>query len=185
MKNQFYLISTILFFFVNILIFSGCKEEEIPEEKNEEELITTLILTFENTISGEIRSFAFRDTDGPGGNDPVNFDTIRLDDNTAYHLEVSLLNESISPADEITTEVEAEGVDHQLFYGISAGLNLYVSYDDEDANGDPVGIHTMAVTTDPSMGNTTITLKHQPNMKDGNIMTGDTDVEVIFVTEIE
>ena len=43
----------------------------------------------------------------------------------------------------------------------------------------------MAATTDASTGTTTVTLKHQPDIKDGNILTGDTDVEVIFVTEVE
>lgn len=185
MKKQTILFSVVSLLSLQLFLFSGCKEEEIPEEENEEELITTVALEFENTISGEVRTFEFRDTDGPGGNEPVDFDTIRLDNNSSYHVHVSLLNESVSPSEDITTEVEEEGVDHQLFYVTSGGLNLFISYDDEDANGNPVGLHAMAATTDASTGTTTVTLKHQPGIKDGNILTGDTDVEVIFVTEIE
>lgn len=185
MKKQTILFSMLSLLSLQVFIFSSCKEEELPEEPNEEELITTLILEFENTISGEVHTFEFRDTDGPGGSEPVDFDTIRLDDNSSYHITVSLLNESVSPADDITVEVVEEGVDHQLFYVTSGGLNLFISYDDEDANGDPIGLHAMAATTDASTGTTTVTLKHQPDIKDGNILTGDTDVEVIFVTKVE
>ncbi|HRH55091.1 MAG TPA: hypothetical protein PLN38_17300, partial [Chitinophagales bacterium] len=109
MRKQTILYTVLGLLSLQLLLFSSCKEEETPDVQNEEELITTLILEFENTISGEVRTFEFRDTDGPGGNEPVDFDTIRLDDNSSYHITVSLLNESVSPADDITAEVEAEG----------------------------------------------------------------------------
>ncbi|MGB4830616.1 MAG: hypothetical protein WBP31_04720, partial [Chitinophagales bacterium] len=102
MKKQTILFSVLGLLSLQVFLFSSCKEEEIPEEPNEEELITTLILEFENTISGDVRTFEFRDTDGPGGSEPVDFDTIRLDDNSSYHITVSILNESVSPADDIT-----------------------------------------------------------------------------------
>ena len=184
MKKQTIIFTAFSMFALSAILFSGCKEEEIPVEENEEELITTLILEFENVVSGDVYEYVFRDTDGPGGTEPSEFDTIRLTNGVSYHVHVSLLNECVSPAEDITVEVEEEGVDHQMFYTVSGGLNLTISYDDEDANGDPVGLHLNAATGDASTGTTTVTLKHQPDIKDGNITTGDTDVEVTFVTEI-
>lgn len=182
MKNKisFYLALMII---PVMAIMSSCKEEEIPDPTNEEELITTLQLTFENDVTGEIDTFSFRDLDGPGGASPVQFDTIRLAAGTMYHVYAYLLNESVSPSEDIGVEVEEEGADHQMFYTV-AGADISFTYEDADTNGNPIGLHMMATTGAASGGTVTVTLKHQPGIKDGNIATGETDVEVAFETEI-
>lgn len=162
---------------------AGCKDPEIPETTNEEELITTLMLIFENEVSGEIDTVTFRDIDGPGGASPTTFDTIRLAAGSEFHVHTYLLNESVSPAEDISVEVEEEGADHQMFYTVS-GADISFVYEDTDANGDPIGLHMMATTGVSGNGTVTVTLKHQPGIKDGNIVTGETDVEVTFITEI-
>ena len=50
MKKQTILFSVLGLLSLQVFLFSSCKEEEIPEEPNEEELITTLILEFENSF---------------------------------------------------------------------------------------------------------------------------------------
>lgn len=166
------------------MTYTGCKDPEVPEVINEEELITTLMLTFENELTGDIDTVAFRDLDGAGGNAPTEFDTLRLTPGATFHVHSYLLNESVSPADDITLEVEDEAVDHQMFYTVE-GADITFTYDDTDANGAPIGLHMMAETGVAGNGSVTVTLKHQPGIKDGNITTGETDVEVTFVTEIE
>lgn len=181
--KKVHVLSTMLLTVMVLSTFTSCKDEEVPEPTNEEELITTLTITFEDDATGAISSFTFRDVDGPGGAAPTTFDTIRLDAETNYHAYVTLLNESISPAEDITAEVEAEGDEHQIFYNVT-GPNITFLYEDTDVNGDPIGLHTVAITHSAGTGSITITLKHQPGTKDGLITTGETDVEVSFVTEI-
>lgn len=166
------------------IIYAGCKDPEVPDVVNEEELITTVLLTFENEMSGEVDTFAFRDLDGAGGNAPTEFDTLRLIAGTEYHVHVYLLNESVSPAEDITVEVEEEAVDHQMFYEVD-GADITFTYEDTDANGLPIGLHMMAVSGVAGDGTVTVTLKHQPGIKDGNITTGEADVEITFVAEVE
>lgn len=165
-------------------IFTACKDEEVPELTNDEELITTLTLTFEDDLTGALSTFTFRDADGPGGAAPTTFDTIRLTTGSTYQLHISLLNESVSPAEDLTTEVEDEGDAHQLFYTV-ADADITFAYADTDTNGDPVGLHMTASAGSAGSGTVTVTLKHQPGTKDGNITTGETDVEITFVAEIE
>ncbi len=181
--KKVHVLSTVLLTVMVLSTFTSCKDEEVPEPTNEEELITTLTLTFEDDMTGTTSTFTFRDVDGPGGAAPSTFDTIRLDAGSMYHVHVTLLNESVSPAEDITVEVEEEGDEHQVFYTV-AGADITFTYEDADANGDPIGLHTMATSGAAGSGSVTITLKHQPGTKDGNITTGETDVEVSFVTEI-
>ncbi len=185
MKTNKLFIFSIATAIIGLTTLTGCKDEEVPDVVNEEELITTVSLAFENTLTGDISTFSFRDIDGPGGTAPTQFDTIRLTADSDFTLTTTLLNESVSPAEDITVEVAEEGVDHQFFYTVSAGLNLTIAYNDTDANGNPVGIINIAATEGASTGTITVVLKHQPDIKDGNSATGDTDVEVVFVVEIE
>ena len=128
MKTNKLFIFSIATAIIGLTTFTGCKDEEVPDIVNEEELITTVSLAFENTLTGELNTFLFRDIDGPGGAAPTQFDTIRLTAASDYTLTTTLLNESISPAEDITVEVAEEGVDHQFFYTVSAGLNLTIFY---------------------------------------------------------
>lgn len=174
---------TYLFILLPFLIsINSCKNEETPDPVNEEELITSVVLSFENNADLSISTFAFRDIDGPGGDAPSEFDTIRLN-NGYYHLTVSILNESVSPALDLTAEIDEESTDHQLFYTVD-GADITFDYNDTDANGLPIGLD-MNVVVGPtsSTGTVTVVLKHQPGIKDGSISTGESDVEVTFVTE--
>ena len=132
------------------------------------------------SANGSMCDFGF----GFKGLAPTQFDTIQLDAATTYHLTTTLLNESVSPSEDITVEVQDEGVDHQFFYTVEGGLDMIIEYDDTDANGNPVGIHNIVTTGVGGEGVFTVILKHQPGIKDGNITTGDTDVEVDFETKV-
>jgi len=175
---------TVLTFPLAGMMLNACKKPETPDPVNEEELITTLSLAFTDTATMVSGTFVFQDTDGPGGNDPETFDTIRLLPGKVYAVAVTLLNESVTPADDITIEVLEEGVDHQVFYTVTDAA-ISFTYADTDDNGNPLGLMMTAETGAVSTGTVTITLKHQPGTKDGNITTGETDVEVSFLIEIE
>lgn len=181
-KSRIILLSSILF---SIMFWTSCKETETPPEENEEELITTVALTFTNQAdAADVQTFRFRDTDGPGGAAPETFDTIRLSEATTYDLSIELLNESISPVEDITEEVEEEGADHQFFFVVNPPSMFTVEYNDTDSNGDPIGLVNQVTTNTAASGTLTVILKHQPGIKDGSSTTGETDIELDFVTEV-
>ena len=185
-----------LYTILTIVLFSvfavGCKKDDDTPEPidattppdHEEELITSVILTFVDTAGVEPTvEYAYRDIDGVGGNAPIQQDVITLAANTYYTATVQLLNEAESPAEDITLEVQQEDDEHIFCY---APLNTNVAITRTDSDGTyEVGINTFWSTGAAASGNTTVTLKHQPGVKDGTCAPGDTDVEVTFATVIQ
>ncbi len=173
----------------------GCKkDEDTPKPAapssgggapvHEEELITSAILSFVDTAGVQPSvQYAFRDPDGDGGNAPTEHDTIRLVANTYYNATIQLLNESESPAEDITLEVQQEDDEHLFCYSPS-NTNVAISRTDSDGTYE-VGIATFWSTGASATGETIVTLKHQPGVKDGTCAPGDTDIEITFVTEIQ
>jgi hypothetical protein len=167
------------------VLTNSCKKDE-PEIPNEEELITTLIYILTPVSGGTVKTFEFTDLDGPGGNDP---DTLAdmLEANTIYMGTIVLLNEQENPADTISNEVWDENQEHQFFFGTDDELDLTITYDDIDPDGNPVGISSTLTTGATSMGKLTITLRHEPDkfatgVSSGDISNagGETDIQVEF-----
>jgi len=109
----------------------------------------------------------------------------------AYTVSVAVLNESVSPAANITAEIQAEDEAHQFFYQV-AGANLTMTYADSDGNGKPVGLITTGVTGAASSGTLKVTLRHQPDKNGANVSAGDitnaggeTDIEVTFPVTVQ
>jgi hypothetical protein len=127
----------------------------------------------------------FRDPDGEGGNAPVKFDEIVLKPNAVYNTTITLLDESKTPAEDITEEIEEEADDHQFFYTPTAGLNVTIAYEDKDSKQLPLGLKTKMTTGAASTGKLKVTLKHQAGTKNNNINTGETDVELDFTTKVQ
>lgn len=164
--------------------FLSCEDEvDDPPIPNEEEVITTLTYTL--TAAGSVHSFTFQDLDGDGGNAPtITVDTISS--GVSYNGSLSLLNETESPADNITTEIFEEAEEHQFFFQ-SSDPALSVSYSDTDANQQPLGLLSELSASDPGDYSLTITLRHEPDksaagVSDGEITNagGETDIEVTF-----
>jgi len=176
---------------------TACKKDKeetptpTPPPVNEEELITTLILTFTDTAANPDVSYELRytDLDGPGGNDPVE-EGAPLPASRDLLLNVRVLNESESPAEEITDEVRAEDEDHQFFFQATGGL--VIVYDDVDGNGNPVGLSNRATTPASGSGTIRTTLRHLPNKSAAGVASGDitnaggeTDIEVTLNFNIQ
>ena len=160
-----------------------------PVIPNEEELITTVTYTLTSS-TGEKVELNFKDLDGDGGQAPV-ITTGKLKPNTTYTGELKLLNETESPAENITLEIEEEALEHQFFFQVS-GANATVTYKDQDTGGNPLGLRSEVKTGAVSTGQLTITLRHEPNktasgVSQGNIANagGETDIEVTFPLTIE
>ncbi len=163
-------------------------DDGTPEIVNQEEVITTvqLILVPEQ---GETITLRAVDTDGDSGpNEPVITVSGNLLASTSYTGMVQFLNETESPAENITAEVAEEADEHQVFYIPSSGLNASITYGDFDNNNNPLGTEIDLQTGATSSGNLTITLRHEPaKPNDGTLVNagGETDVAVTFPVVIE
>lgn len=189
MKHTFRF-SAILILTIPILLLTACQKDDDPVIPNEEELITTLILTMAPSGGGDPVIWSFRDLDGDGGQNPV-IVTEPLSVNTEYSTTVQLLNETETPAEDITEEVRMEQEEHQFFYVASAGTDLIAVYNDQDANGNPVGLQTTISTGTAGSGTLTVTLIHLPDKTAPGVAVGlpdqaggETDIEVVFDVEI-
>ena len=164
----------------------GCSDDDTPDVINEEEVITTVILTL-TPQSGDQVVLTTQDLDGDGPDEPVTIITGSFNENTQYQGAVRFLNETETPAEEITTEVIEEADEHQVFYTVSSGLNITTTYQDEDSNGNPLGVSITLETGAASAGNLTVTLRHEPVKPNDGLDSagGETDITTTFDVTIE
>ncbi len=194
-KNMEKRLTYLAFALITAAALTACKkdkDEDPPADPpNEAEVLTTLILTFtDQEVSTEVFEMRFSDPDGNDGNPPVIVaDTLPA--SRAYNMAVRVLNESASPAVEITNEIASEALAHQFFFRAD-GSTLSITYADADANGQPVGLSNTAVTGAAGNGTLTVTLRHQPDKSAAGVSSGDitnaggeTDIEVEFLVVIE
>lgn len=177
-----------LFLAASILVLLACKKDpqvvSEPLSSDESELITTFILSLSDTTnSANTSTVIFRDLDGPGGNPPSSYDTIRLQNNTVYWASILLLNEAVSPSDTISEEVLAEAKDHLICF-TPTGLDLTILRTDTDGMYE-LGLQSIWTIKAISSGNISIELKHQPGIKNGTCAPGETDIQLNFQTVIE
>lgn len=185
-RNKLLLFAATLF---SLFVFNSCKKEATPET-NDEEVITTMKLTFTPVGGGTAQVFQFDDPDGPGGTAPTQ-DNIVLSASKSYSVSVQLLNKTTNPVSDITTEVEAESEAHRFYYEPTSASNISVSGLDLDPNGIPVGINSVWATGAAGTGQITVTLRHYPgNPPDKaladpvNSTKSGTDITVTFNTTV-
>ncbi|KJD31349.1 type 1 periplasmic binding fold superfamily protein [Tamlana nanhaiensis] len=177
----------IALFFAASIAFTSCSsdDDDHDDHEHEEELITTVTYTL--TSGTDVVTFTFQDLDGEGGNEPTYNQTGTLLANTTYAGEIELLNETESPAEDITHEVEEEGDDHEFFY-TSTISDISITKDDTDEDGNPIGIETTFTTGAAGTGSLIVVLKHEPTKpNDGSVANagGSTDVEVTFPLTVQ
>jgi hypothetical protein len=170
------------FLLLGSLFFTACDKDNDPE--NEEELITTVKLTF-TEVGGGSTEFTAKDVDGDGGNPPLT-ELIKLKANTAYTIGVEFLDESKADhTHDLTEEVQEESNDHLVCFVASGAISAPV-IGDLDGNGKPLGLESTISTGDTGTGVLQITLKHLPEKTNPEpCSTGDTDVDVTFLVTIE
>ncbi len=180
----------LLLFGATALMISSCKKDNDGED-NEEEVVTTMQLTFVPQGGGTTVTYKFDDPDGPGGTAPTK-DQINLVPNKAYGVTIQLLNKTVSPAADITTEIAAEAQAHRFYYQVSAGSNIAISGLNNDAAGVPLGILSVWTTGAAATGTVKVTLRHYqgnpPNKLANDPVDSNkssTDVEVEFNTRVQ
>jgi hypothetical protein len=171
------------FLVATMLLITACDDD--PKPVNEEEVITTLTLTLTPDGGGNNVTLRFYDEDGDGSIQPQTTVSGPLAANTTYAGVITLLNETETPAGDITEEVRDEADDH-LFCFTASNANLTVNATDKDSNNLPVGIETSWVTGAAGAGTVKVVLRHQPGVKTGNCPgAGDSDIEVDFDVTIQ
>ncbi len=165
------------------LFFASCSDDDAPEPVNEEEVITTMTITLTPQGGGTAVILESRDLDGDGPNPPVVTVSGNLMTSTSYNGVIVLLNETETPAENITEEVEEEAEDHQFFFTIGGSLSASTSYTSFDGSGNPLGTEFVLEARDASVGTFGVTLRHdlkKPN--DGTLADagGETDIAQTF-----
>jgi hypothetical protein len=177
---------------------TACKKDQedtpsptpTPTPVNEEELITTLILTFTDAATpANVYEMRFTDVDGDGGNAPViTGDTLPA--GTTLQLALRVLDESGATPEEITEEIQVEDEEHQFFFETDA--DMQIAYNDADADGNPVGLSNTVTTDAASTGSLRVTLIHEPVKTAAGVSAGlienaggETDIEVVFPVVIQ
>jgi hypothetical protein len=188
MKKQFMKVALGALF--TSALITSCKKDEVVEP-NQEEVITTMKLTFVPIGGGATLTYQFKDTDGPGGTVATQ-DQIVLSPSKSYNVTVQLLNETKTPAEDITLEVAAEADAHRFYYEPAIGSNIVVSGLNNDGNSVPLGITGTWTTGAVAMGKVKVTLRHYPGTPPGkaagdlvNSTKSGTDIEVEFNTKIQ
>ena len=183
MKNLYFL-ATVLF---TLLLASCSKDNETPEVVNEEELITTLTVTLVPESGGNSIVLTTRDLDGDGPNEPVITISSNLTAGVTYIGSIELLDETKSPAENITEEVEEEADEHQFFYTIGSGLDVTATTTNLDSEGNLLGTEFELTANAASSGSLTFTLRHEPTKPNDGLRSagGETDIEATFAITVE
>ena len=169
MKNT---LLTLALLFSALLFLGSCGDDDPVEPENEEEVITTVNLTFTPT-SGTAVTMTYKDEDGEDGPAAPTVTGGTLAANSTYTLAVELLNETENPAEDVTEEIEEEDLDHQFFFTVSSALNMTVAYADQDSQGNPIGLSNTITTGDASTGTLTVVLRHEPDKSATGVSGGD------------
>jgi len=172
--------------FLTLMITSCSNDDDNPEAVDEEEVITTMNVSLTATGASEVR-LESRDLDGDGPDAPVVEVSGNLTANTTYTGSIELLNETETPAEDITAEVREEDDEHQFFFTTSGAVSS-VTYTDVDSDGNPVGLTFELTTGDPGSGSILITLRHEPKKpNDGSLADagGETDIAQRFTVTVE
>ena len=169
------------------LVLTSCSDDD-PEPVNEEEVITTMTITLVPQGGGTAIQLQSRDLDGDGPEPPVITVSGNFSARTVYNGSIVLLNETETPPEDITLEVEEEADEHQFFYTIGASLSGSTEYSNVDGNGNPLGTEFTFSAGDESTGDLSFTLRHdlkKPN--DGTLADagGETDIAQTFPVGIE
>ena len=147
MKN--WLFRTTFGFALLSVVVSSCKKD--TSEGNDEEVITSMVLTFVPVGGGATLTYQYDDADGPGGAVPTQ-DQIVLPPSKVYNVTVQLLNKTKMPVGDVTTEVQMESQAHRFYFEPTPTGSITVSGFDTDVNGVPLGIKSVWTSGSVSTG---------------------------------
>lgn len=197
------------------VLLTGCEkeEDEVPEAEHEHEVITNVHLVFTNDEDATdiVEAEAKLEEGDVDGFSIV--DTINLDASKKYNLTFEILNahedeheeeeeegEEEHEGEDIGAEILEEADEHQVFFEFTEDIftdpigdgNIddaldEINYNDEDSNGNPLGLSTTWTTSGAYQGGKfRVVLMHQPDSKSATSTSedGDADFDLEFVINI-
>jgi hypothetical protein len=181
------------------LPLAACGEHDHHDDHDhdhEHEGVFTTVKLSLTPPGGAALTASFSDPDGVGGAEPTVAQPGALTLGTTYAVRLELLDESSSPAEDLTDEVSAEAEEHQVFFrGEAVGRELLVAYADKEsdytanATGDdlPVGLRATFTATAAGSGALRVSLAHLPPVNGAAVKVagvsadaGDLDADVTF-----
>ncbi len=188
-------------------MLGGCPSTTSPDVHDDNEVVTTVELTFTPEGGGDAVLFTWADPEDDG--DPV-VDAIALVEGVSYDVSVAFFNELEDPAEDLTDEIYDESDEHQVFFtgdavqgpatGVVADAVLAHSYADMDSSDLPVGLQNTMDAVAVGTGELVVTLRHLPT--EGNAVVkvpglaedvaaggfaaigGDNDAQMAFPVEV-
>ena len=166
------------------LIFNACEDHDDDHKHDEGELINAIELEYRQPHDTAMNfSVMWSDEDGIGGNDPILSDTIFLVKDSIYEVTAHFYHIHDGQKEEINSEILQEANDHLICYtnlNLATVVHLEINRTDVDPLNRELGINTTWKGLFPHISGMMISLKHQPNIKNGSCDIGETDVEVVF-----
>lgn len=167
-----------------LLAVSACGESSTAPG-GESEVISRVTLTLTPSTGGAALSTYIDDSDGTGPTAPsAQVGAIALARGVTYSGTVKFENRLKTPAEDITTEVQAEANEHRVFYTVSnAGVTITTT--DVDGQNRPLGVRfNKAVTSSASgAGTLRVVLCHYDKVTKvaaATTCTGETDIDLTF-----
>ena len=185
MKSLFKISIVIL----STLLINGCKKQEqtvSPPVPGNEFLTSVRLIAINASNVSDIQVATITDTtlvSNPP--DSINMPVLNLKANSTYHVSVLFLDETKTPAGNVTTDIYDRRNYHLLCFDIT-GANLTVTRTDLDTNTPPlpIGLEDDFVTGAAGTGTLNVQLRHQPNAKNGTCAPGSSDADVDFTINI-
>jgi hypothetical protein len=179
MKNNQFLLAALVMIIALSTTLSSCKPDK--HDHDGQETITTLKLKLTPTGSSAQEVFTFKNLNGV-----TTKDTVVLSSGSSYIATLEVLDETKSPAEDITVEIAEEKNEHQFFFVTSpTGLVTFSNFD-KDSNGKDVGLISTFTTTSVGKGTLQVVLKHLgEDPKTGNITNGESDLDVVFEVVVQ
>lgn len=118
--------------------------------------------------------------------DSINNHVLNLKAGAVYHVQVQFLDETKTPAGDVTAEIKERQNYHLICFNVDAALKLTVQRTDHDTNPTPleVGLQDDITTGVASSGILNVQLRHQPNSKNGTCDPGSSDADVDFTVNV-
>lgn len=169
------LLAALAAFLVMATTLNSCKPDD---HDHGQENITTLKVKLTKAGGGET-TFTYKTLNGT-----TTKDEIVLDEGATYTATLQLLDESKTPAEDLTSEIVNESNEHQFFYTPSPADLVTISNLDKDKKGANFGLNSTWVAGGKKNGTLKIVLKHYDDTKSTDPTKGETDLEVLFDTAV-
>jgi len=160
--------SSMIYILLTAVVLIRCGKDPVePMEQIDDTLqqVTTWrMLMFSQQI--QPTQLSYRDLDADGPDEPI-ITGGRAAANTTFRGQLEMFDETMFPELEINEYIKNNSSSFQIFF-VGNGIDLNVTYTDEDINGNPIGLDTEIVTGDPGEGSITIILRQSPLKNNSN-----------------